>query len=66
MSYLDTPVQARQLSGTTERRIELLSETAVSVPLTGVCQGGPVEQYGGKCITWVNLPAGAPVSVPIP
>lgn len=46
-------------------RIQIQSNTAVSVPITGVCKGG-CETYGTQRISYVNTKAGATVMVTLP
>jgi hypothetical protein len=43
----------------------LVSPTAVTVPVTGVNGGGAMEVYGGQNISYVNLAASTPVTLPL-
>jgi regulation of enolase protein 1 (concanavalin A-like superfamily) len=56
--------RSAQVSATLQpgRSISVVSDKAVTVPITGVFVEGS-EMYGGRPISWIDLSAGAPVSI---
>jgi len=61
MAFLAAQVTATINPGVS---VTITSDSAVSVPLTGVKVAG-AEVYGGQTIVWVKVPAGGRVTIPL-
>lgn len=67
MAYNKSGVTGTLLLGPSghNNSIQLSTTNAVTVPVTGTSYGNQVENYGGQPISYIALPAGGPLTVPL-